>query len=74
MGNLSDSTPLSPDKSDIAKGHNKVLAHLPVSQPDGISRSSYRVPAIEVVVCVEPGALVVVKTPTAAGIIRSPKE
>ena len=46
MGNLADSDRLSPDKSDITKGHNKVLAHLPVRQPNGISRYPYRAPAI----------------------------
>ena len=46
MGNLADSAGLSPDKSDITKGHNKVLAHLPVRQPSGISSYPYRAPAI----------------------------
>ena len=46
MGDLADSDRLSPDKSDITKGHNKVLAHLPVRQQNGISRYPYRAPAI----------------------------
>ena len=46
MGNLADSAGLSPDKSDITKGHNKVLAHLPVREQSGISSYPYRAPAI----------------------------